>query len=168
MWILTIILAIIIAFLQSTIAPALSIYGGTIDLILVVTLIFLFHRGVRNSSIFLVASSVVLAVISGLPLIYLVLPNFIIIILYSFLTQRRILSKPSRLLSLLIIFAATILIEAIKMLVMRRLSFSYAAPIFSSSIYNAIIGGTIYYLCNKIHFFLNPQLLRERIKIKAL
>lgn len=165
MWLLTLILAIIIAIISSTITPSLTIHAGELDLNLIIMLIFLFYGRVRDTCIFLLVSSITLSILCGIPLIYLILPNFLLILLYLFLSNRRIISRPRVLLSLIMFFLASILVNLIKIIVMQQLSFSLLTPILVSSLYNAIIGGTIYYFCNKIYYFMNPQLLREKVKI---
>ncbi len=168
MWIFTILLAIITAFLQSTVSPSLTVHGGAIDLILIVTLIFLFYGKVREACVSLLVSSIVLSILSGIALIYLISPTFLLIILYIFLSDRRIISKPSTLMSLPMLFIATILFELIKIAIMRSFSINYLVPIVVSSIMCAIVGGAIYWLCNKIYYFLNPQLMREKVKISNI
>jgi hypothetical protein len=70
--------------------------------------------------------------------------------------------------SLPMFFFATILFELIKITIMRSFSIHYLAPIIASSIMMVIVGGVIYWFCNKIYYFLNPQLMREKVKISRL
>ncbi|MCX6810572.1 MAG: hypothetical protein NTY30_02445 [Candidatus Berkelbacteria bacterium] len=165
MWILTIISAIFVAFLSSTLTPSFAINVGTLDLNLIIVLIFLFYGSFRQACIFLLISSIVLSVLSGTLLVYLLLPMFLLVLLYLFFSARRIVVRPSTISSLLIFFIASIFVGMLKMLVMQHWSFSLAIPLISSSVYNAIVGGVIYHFCNKIYYFLNPQLLREKVKI---
>lgn len=168
MWITTFILAIIIALLQSSIVPAATIFGSIIDLILIATLIFLFFGAFRQASLFLLISSIMLAILSGIPIIYLILPNFLLMVAYLILSSRRIISLPSTLFSLPLFFIAPFVANFAKLLIMQRFSFSLIAPISTGAIFTAAVGGLLYFLCSRAYHMINPQILRDRIKISRL
>ena len=51
---------------------------------------------------------------------------------------------------------------------MGRISGDNLLTAIYSSLYSAIFATAIYFITNKIYFFLNPQIMRERIKISRL
>lgn len=168
MWIITAIFAIFVAFMQSTISPSLAIYSGILDLLLVVILIFLFYGSVRQACFFLLISAIVLSTLSGVPLVYIILPNFLLIVGYLLLSSKRIISRPTTLVSLPIILLSSVFVGFVKILIMQRLSTLLIVPIISGSVLTMLVGGAAYYFCNKAYYFLNPQLLREKIKISRM
>ncbi|MEI6144175.1 MAG: hypothetical protein WCP91_01095 [Candidatus Berkelbacteria bacterium] len=168
MWVLTIILAVIVAVLQSTIIPSLTVFGGLIDLVLVVVLIYLFYGYVRNAGIFLLVASIVISVLSGIQLIYIILPNFVVMIVYVLLSSRRIISRPSVIFSILLFFLTCVAASLVKMLEVKIFSFLTLMPILFSSLIGAFVGGILYYFCNKIYYFFNPQISREKVRISYL
>jgi len=168
MWIATFLLAITVALLQSSIVPAATIFGGIIDLILIIILIFLFFGAFRQASLFLLLSSVTLTILTGVPIIYLILPNFLLMIVYLILSNRRIISWPSTLFSLPLFFIASVAASLIKLLIMQRFSPSLIVPISIGGIFTMAIGGVLYFLCSRAYHTINPQILRDRIKISRL
>lgn len=168
MWVFSIILAIFAALTQSTIAPSLSVYGGTIDIILVVLLVLLFYGHIRHTGIFLVVSAIILSIISGIQLIYLILPYFVLAAIYLFLSSRRIISRPSTIVSLTTFFIASVFANLVSILEIHNFSVSLISSVLSSAILNMLVGGTIYYFCNKVYYSLNPQISREKVKFLNL
>ncbi|MEI8061040.1 MAG: hypothetical protein WCG99_01975 [Candidatus Berkelbacteria bacterium] len=168
MWVLTIILAVIAAVLQSTIIPSLTVFGGLVDLILIVVLIYLFYSSVSNAGIFLLVASIVISVLSGIHLIYIILPNFVVMLVYVLLSSRRIISRPSVIFSIFLFFLACVFAGLVKMLEVNIFSFSTLVPILFSSLIGALAGGILYYFCNKIYYFFNPQISREKVRISYL
>lgn len=168
MWIATFLLAITVALLQSSIVPAATIFGSAADLILIVTLIFLFFGAFRQASFFLLLSSIILTILSGIPIIYIILPNFLLMVGYLILSSRRIISLPSTLFSLPLFFIASFAASFIKLLIMQRFSLSLIEPISIGGIFAATIGGALYFFCSRAYHAINPQILRDKVKISHL
>lgn len=168
MWIATFLLAITVALLQSSIVPAATIFNSVVDLILIVTLIFLFFGAFRQASLFLLISSIILTILSGIPIIYIILPNFFLMIVYLITTSRRIISRPATLFSLPLFFIASFAASFIKLLIMQRLSSSLIVPISIGGIFTAAIGGALYFLCSRAYHAINPQILRDKVKISQM
>jgi len=165
MWFFSIILAILAALVQSTIVPSLSVYGGSVNIILVILLVLLFYGHIRHTGIFLVVSTIILSIISGIQLIYLILPFFVLSAIYLFLSNRRIISRPNTIVSLFIFLIASVFVNLVFILEIHNFSLRLILPILSSAILNMLIGGFIYYFCNKAYFLLNPQISREKVRI---
>jgi hypothetical protein len=165
MWIFSIVLATFVAFMQSTIIPALSVSGGQIELQIIIILLFLFFGRLREACIFLLVCSTFSALFSGAPIIYLVLPDFLIISIYVFLDRRRIFFRPGTLLAFPIIFLAVALADFFKLIMLSKLGAGIVSVLLANSIYSAIVGMIIFYFINKIYHLLNPHIMRERIKL---
>ncbi len=165
MWILTILLSILVAVFQTTVLPSLKIYGGGFDLILVLTLIFLYYGSLRKAGVFLLISSIVASIISGVAIIYILVPDFFVIVIWTILLSKRIISYPSAIFSIPIFFSASIIANLMELLIRNGFAFFFLPPLISSSLQNTTIGVILYYLSYKIFLFLNPQVKRERIII---
>jgi len=164
MWLIIFIFSIIVAILSATIMPALNIFNSTVNLNLLLVLIFLFYDKKKEAGIFILISSVVLAVLTGINLITILLPIFFLLIIYSFLIDKRILNNPTIFMASLLFFSASMFTEVIVVALTKSFSLHLLKTIIISSIFNMILGAVFYYFCNRIYYFLNPQVLREKIK----
>ena len=163
---ITVIVAIFSGILSSTLTPSLTIWSGALDFNLILLLLFLFYANVSEASVFLLVSSIAVAALSGVPLIYVILPGFLLTALYIFLSDRRILPpRPTVSLSILLFFLASIFVSAVKVLLFKSYSTSVIVPTIMSAVLTAFVGSIIYYFCNRVFNRLNPQVKRQKIKI---
>lgn len=160
------ILAFFISLIQSTVVPAFKLYNSFPDLVLPVVLIILFFGSRKLSGVFIITSSIFMSIFSGVAMIYFILPYFLVFITYVFLNERRIISRPSVTLALFVFFVANLIKMIIQSLMMNDLAPDIA--FIYCSLISAVWGVFFYYLCRRIYFLLNPQILRDRIKISHL
>jgi len=165
MWAFSIFLAIFCAFLQSTFLPAISIYGGAIEISLVVVLIFLFFGRLREASIFLLVSALFSSLFSGVPVIYQILPEFLIVAIYVFLDYKRVFFRPNTLLALPVFILAVVLADFSRLVLLREVAVGNIQVLIANALYTAIFGTGIFYITNKIFHLLNPHIMRDRIKL---
>lgn len=159
------ILSLISAFLEATLLPALKIAGGMIELGTIAITVMMFFRSLRYSSIFLLLSAIFLSVFSQMPIIYFLLPNFIVLAILLFLINRRILTKPGTLASFFIFFTAVVVANLVKIVMLASFSLVSIYTILPNALYSAVIATIIYFVANRIYLYFNPQVLREEIKI---
>lgn len=164
--IIIIITALIFALLQSTIIPASGIYGNYPDLVLVLLLIIMFFGSKKLAGVFIISVSIFISIFSAAGMVHIILPYFLIFLLYIFLSDRRLISRPSVTFSFFI-FALANLLKIFFQLTLAK-NFTLTPGIIFSSLLTAFAGIIIYYFCRRVYFFLNPQILKERIKISHL
>jgi len=165
MWVFALVLGMIAALLQSTFIPAVKISGGVIEIGVMLTLLFLFFGSLREASVFLVIFAIFSTIFSQIPLIYFLLPTFVVIVIFIFLSRRRIISRPGTLLSFLIFLIGTIIADLVKLLIMARFSLHNLLTVLIDALLTAFVGAIIYFLISKIYRYLNPQLDKEKIKL---
>ena len=154
----------IIAILDASFFPAIKIAGGVIELTTITMLLLVFLGSFRNASIFLVLSVIFLTLLTKIPPIYFLIPNFIILAIFVFLASKRIVSKPGTLLSFSIFFFAVLVADLVKLTILAEFSFSNLSIALFDGLYSAIFATIIYWISNKIYHFFNPQIIGEEIK----
>jgi len=165
MWILAVFLAILSALLQSTFLPTVKIFAGLIELNVAILLIFLFFGSLREASVFLFIFAIFSAIFSQIPVIYLLLPEFIVIVIFVLLSKQRIIIRPGTLFSFPLFFLATVIADLAKLAILLKFSFHNFSIVFADALLTAFVATAIYWVVNKIYHFLNPQVDRERIKL---
>jgi len=158
-------LALFTAFLQSSLTPALTIWGGIIELPLIIILLFLFSNHFKEASVFLLISATFLSIFSADSIVYLILPDFLIIGIYLFLNKKRMILSPNTLLSFPLFVIAAMVSDLAKLLLFGNLGVENLLLLAKNSLVSAIVGTFIFYFVNKIYHFFNPQIARERIKM---
>ncbi|MFA5158102.1 MAG: hypothetical protein WC451_02855 [Patescibacteria group bacterium] len=164
--IIIVVIALVFALLQSTIIPASEIYGSYPDLVLAILLLILFFDSKKLAGIYIISASIFISIFSATGMVHIILPYFLIFLLYIFFSDRRLISRPSVTFSFFI-FALANLLKIFFQLVLVK-NFNLGPDIILSSLLTAFAGIIIYYFCRRIYFFLNPQILKERIKISHL
>lgn len=160
-----VILSLAGAFLQATLLPTLQIAGGMIQLSTIAVVALMFFGSLRYSSIFLLLSAITLSIFTSVPVIYFLLPNFVVLIVLLLLINRRILTKPMILTSFFVFFAAVIVADMVKMAILTSFSLANFYTILPDALFSAVVGSGLYYLANKIYIYFYPQVLREEIKL---
>ncbi len=164
MFVFLIILSFIVAILDASLFPTLKIAGGIIELTTISMLILVFFGSFRSACIFLIFSAIFLSLLTKIPAIYFLIPNFVILAVFVFLTTRRIVTKPGTLLSFPIFFFAVLVVDLIKLTILAKFSFFNLSITVVDSLYSAVFATIIYWSINKIYHFFNPQISGEKIK----
>jgi hypothetical protein len=165
MWLFIFLISLIVALLDTTVAPSMSIYGGVVSFTTSVILIFLVKKSFRNASALLIFSTIFLVIFSQVPVAYILLPNFFLLITVILVTNKRLIDRPSTILSVPIFIFTFLFFGLLKLLIMREFSLVNLFLMSKGAIYSAIFTAILYFITNKISYFLNPQAGREQIKI---
>lgn len=165
MWFIIILLSLFTSLLDTTVSPSLSICGGVINFTLSTLLVFLLIKSIKNASITLIFSTIFLSVFSQVPVIFSLLPGFIVLVLTAYLSGRRLIDRPPTMLSAPIFFVLALTHGIIGLLILRQVSADNLFIVLKSSSLTALLSTLAYWLINKIDFFLNPHVAREKIKI---
>ena len=165
MTVILIILSFISALLEATILPAAKIAGGFFELGTVIIIIFSFWSRWRDAGIFLIFWAIFLAMLTKIPAVYFLLPNFIIMIGFFFLFSRRVIPRPTTLFSFPLFFVAVAFVDFIKILILAEFSLSGFSHLIADAFISALFATVVYYMINKIYFFFNPGVAKERVKL---
>ena len=165
MWIVAVFLAMLLALVQSTFMPTVKIFGGLVELDIVVLLLFLFFGSLKDASIFLLIFMIFSAIFSRIPAVFFLLPDFIVIVIFLLLSRLRIVIRPGTLFSFPLFFLATVIADLVKLAILLRFSFHNLLVIPADALITAFVATIIYWVVNRIYHFLNPQVDRERIKL---
>jgi hypothetical protein len=165
MWLFILLISLTVALLDTTVAPSLSINGGIISFSTSVLLIFLIKKSLRNASTLLIFSTIFLVIFSQVPVAYILLPNFFLLVIVMFAINKRFIDRPSTILSVPIFIFAFLFFGLFKLLIMREFSLVNLLLMSEGAVYSAFFTVILYFVSNKINYLLNPQADREHIKI---
>lgn len=99
MWLFILLISLFVALFDATVAPSLSIYGGIFSFTTSVILVFLVKKSFQNASMLLIFSTIFLVIFSQIPVVYILLPNFFLFITITFAINKRLVDRPSTMLS---------------------------------------------------------------------
>ena len=165
MWLFILLISLFVALLDTTVAPSLSIYGGIFSFTTSVILVFLVKKSFQNASMLLIFSTIFLVIFSQIPVVYILLPNFFLFITITFAINKRLVDRPSTMLSVPIFAIAFLFFGLFRLLIMGEFSLTNLLLTLEGAIYSTIITVALYFIINKINYLLNPQAGREQIKI---
>lgn len=165
MWLFMLLISLFVALFDVTIAPSLLIYGGVFSFTTSIILVFLIKKSFQNAGMLLTFSTIFLVIFSQIPIVYILLPNFFLFITITFAINKRLIDRPSTMLSVPIFAIAFLFFGLSRLLIMSELSPTNLLVTLEGVIYSTIITVVLYFIINKINYFLNPQAGREQIKI---